>query len=197
MTSTVIGLLGSPLPEGNTAILLDHALRGAADAGCTVEKIVVSNLDIQACMEMMFCREHETCIVDDDMQQMYRKFREMDSLIIATPVMTMGIPGKLKSFIDRFQVFFMAKYVRNQPLVAADNKSRRRSLVICISGMKIPEVFVGAKLTLRAFLDIIDCRFTDELLISDMDTIRDVRTRQDLLDAAYAKGRALGEALTK
>jgi len=194
---TVIGLLGSPLPEGNTAILLEYALRGAADAGCTVEKIVVNNLDFQACNEMMFCREHETCIMDDDMQEMYRKFRDMDSLIIATPVMTMGIPGRLKSFIDRFQVFFMAKYMRNQPLVAAENKARRASLVICISGMKIPEVFVGAKLTLRAFLDIIDCRYADELLISDMDTIRDIRSRQDLLDAAYAKGRALGEALNK
>lgn len=194
---TVIGLLGSPLPEGNTAILLEYALRGAADAGCTVEKIVVNNLDFQACNEMMFCREHETCIMDDDMQEMYRKFRDMDSLIIATPIMTMGIPGKLKSFMDRFQVFFMAKYLRNQPLVAAENKARRASLVICISGMKIPEVFVGAKLTVRAFLDLIDCRYADELLISDMDTIRDIRCRQDLLDAAYAKGRALGETLTK
>lgn len=197
MAGKVIGLLGSPLPEGNTAILLDRALKGAADAGCTVEKIVVNNLDFQACMEMMFCREHETCIIDDDMQQMYQKFREMDSLIIATPVMTMGIPGKLKSFMDRFQVFFMAKYVRNQPLVAADNKSRRKSLLICISGMKIPEVFVGAKLTILAFLDLIDCHYADELLISDMDTIRDIRTRQDILDAAYTKGRSLGEALTK
>jgi NAD(P)H-dependent FMN reductase len=196
MTRHVIGLLGSPLPEGNTAILLDRALRGAADAGCTVEKIEVNNLDFQACMEMMFCKEHETCIMDDDMQQMYQKFRTLDSLIVATPVMTMGIPGKLKSFIDRFQVFFMAKYTRNQPLVDADIRPRRKSLVICISGMKIPEVFVGAKLTLRAFLDIIDCRYSDELLISDMDTIRDIRSRQDLLDAAYAKGKALGEALT-
>jgi putative NADPH-quinone reductase len=197
MAGKVIGLLGSPLPQGNTAILLDRALRGAADTGCTVEKIEVNNLDFQACMEMMFCREHETCIMDDDMQQMYRKFREMDSLIIATPVMTMGIPGKLKSFMDRFQVFFMAKYVRNQPLVASDSKTRRKSLVICISGMNIPEVFAGAKLTLRAFCDIIDCRYADELLISDMDTIRDIRARQDLLDAAYAKGRLLGEALAK
>lgn len=197
MTRHVIGLLGSPLPEGNTAILLDRALRGAADAGCTVEKIEVNNLDFQACMEMMFCREHETCIIDDDMQQMYQKFRKMDSLIVATPVMTMGIPGKLKSFIDRFQVFFMAKYMRNQPLVAADIRSGRKTLVICISGMKIPEVFVGAKLTLRAFLDIIDCQYSDELLISDMDTIRDIGSRQDLLDAAYNKGRLLGEAFTK
>jgi multimeric flavodoxin WrbA len=197
MAGKVIGLLGSPLPEGNTAILLDRALRGAADAGCTVEKIEVNNLDFQACTEMMFCREHETCIVDDDMQQMYQKFRDMDSLIIATPVMTMGIPGRLKSFMDRFQVFFMAKYVRNQPLVAADIKSHRKTLVICISGMNIPEVFVGAKLTLRAFLDIIDCPAAEELLVSDMDTIRDIRTRQDLLDAAYARGRRLGEALAK
>lgn len=197
MACMVIGILGSPLPEGNTAILLDQALKGATDAGCTVEKIQVNNLDFQACMEMMFCREHETCIIDDDMQPMYRKFREMDGLIIATPVMTMGIPGKLKSFIDRFQVFFNAKYVRNEPMVDAGRKLRRKSLVICISGMNIPEVFVGVKLTIRAFLDIIDCPFFDQLLISDMDSIRDIRARQDLLDAAYAKGRLLGEALLK
>ena len=188
MAGTVIGLLGSPLPEGNTAHLLDEALRGAADAGCTVEKIEVNALDFQACMEMMFCADHDTCIMDDDMQGIYQKFRELDGLIIATPVMTMGIPGKLKSFMDRFQVFFMAKYVRNKPLVTADRRKRRQALLICISGMKIPEVFAGVKLSLKAFCDIIDCRYGDELFVPDMDTIRDVRTRPELLGAAYARG---------
>jgi NAD(P)H-dependent FMN reductase len=195
MAGTVIGILGSPLPEGNTAKLLEQALKGAADAGCSTEIIAVNNLDFQPCMEMMFCKEHETCTIDDDMQQVYGKIRDADSIIVATPVMTMGIPGRLKSFMDRFQVFFMAKYVRNQPLVKPEKRMVRRGLFICISGMKVPEVFVGAKLTAEAFFDIIDCPFGDELLVSDMDTIRDVRTRQDLLDAAYAKGRALGEAL--
>jgi putative NADPH-quinone reductase len=197
MAGTVIGILGSPLPEGNTAKLLEQALKGAADAGCSTETIAVNNLDFQPCMEMMFCKEHETCIMDDDMQQVYGKIRDADSIIIATPVMTMGIPGRLKSFMDRFQVFFMAKYVRNQPLVTPEKRKVRQGLFICISGMKIPEVFVGAKLTAEAFFDIIDCPFHDELLISDMDTIGDIRTRQDVLDAAYAKGRALGEALPK
>src|SRR5512136_496163 len=131
MAGKIIGLLGSPLTEGNTAQLLERALKGAEDAGCEVEKIVVVNLDFQACQEMMFCKEHETCILDDDMQAMYPKFRDIGGLIVATPVMTMGIPGKLKSFIDRFQVFFMAKYVRKQPLVAADRKVHRNALVIC------------------------------------------------------------------
>jgi putative NADPH-quinone reductase len=197
MAGTVIGILGSPLPEGNTAILFRQALKGAADAGCSTETISVNSLDFQPCMEMMFCREHETCIMDDDMQQMYVRLREADSIIVATPVMTLGIPGRLKSFIDRCQVFFTAKYVRNQPLVTPEKRKVRRGLFICISGMKIPEVFVGAKLTMKAFFDIIDCTYRDELLISDMDTIRDIRTRQDLLDAAYAKGKALGEALQR
>jgi putative NADPH-quinone reductase len=197
MAGTVIGILGSPLPEGNTALLLEQALRGAADAGCTTTTIAVNNLDFQPCMEMMFCREHDTCTIDDDMQQVYLKIRDADSIIVATPVMTMGIPGRLKSFMDRFQVFFMAKYVRNEPLVTPEKRKVRKGLFICISGMKIPEVFVGAKLTAKAFFDIIDCPFSDELLISDMDTIRDIRTRRDILDAAYAKGKALGEGLGK
>jgi putative NADPH-quinone reductase len=197
MAGTVIGILGSPLPEGNTAILLEQALKGAADAGCSTGTIVVNNLDFQPCMEMMFCRDHETCIMDDDMQQVYGKIRDADSIIVATPVMTMGIPGRLKSFMDRCQIFFSAKYLRNQPLVTPEKRKIRRGLFICISGMKIPEVFVGVKLTAQAFFDIVDCPYHDELLISDMDTIRDVRTRPDLLDAAYAKGRKLGEALNR
>ena len=195
MAGKIIGVLGSPLTEGNTALLLDRALKGAEDAGCTVEKIVVVNLDFQACQEMMFCREHETCILDDDMQAMYPKLREMDGLIVATPVMTMGIPGKLKSFIDRFQVFFMAKYVRKKPLVSNEKKQGRRGLFICISGMKIPEVFIGAKLTIKAFFDIIDCQYSDELLINDMDTIKNLHERSDLLEAAYLKGFALGKSI--
>jgi multimeric flavodoxin WrbA len=147
-------------------------------------------------MEMMFCKDHDTCIMDDDMQQLYPKFKEMDSLIIATPVMTMGIPGKLKSLMDRFQVFFMAKYMRKMPFVSKERSVERRGLFICISGMKIPEVFVGAKLTVKAFFDIIGCQYTDELLISDMDTIRDVTAHPDLLEAAYQKGYALGKSLT-
>ena len=196
MGKKVIGLLGSPLSDGNTAKLLDRALKGAEDAGCIVEKILVTTLDFQACEEMLFCKDHDTCIIDDDMQQLYPKFKEMDSLIIATPVMTMGIPGKLKSMMDRFQVFFMAKYMRKKPFISKERTAERRGLFICISGMNIPEVFVGAKLTVRAFFDIIDCQYTDELLISDMDTIRDVTAHPDLLEASYRKGYALGKSLT-
>ena len=54
MGRKIIGILGSPLSEGNTAVLLDRALQGARDAGCDEKKVEVVNLDFQACNEMMF-----------------------------------------------------------------------------------------------------------------------------------------------
>jgi len=195
MACKIIAVLGSPLTGGNTAKLLDQAIQGAKDSGCDVEKIEVINLDFEACMEMMFCRENQTCTIDDAMQEIYPKFREADGFIIASPVMTMGIPGRLKSFMDRFQVFFMAKYFRKASLVPKELRKKRKGLFISIAGMNIPNVFDGAKLTMEAFFDIIDCKYTDELLVNDMDTIRDVTARPDLMKNAYEKGSALGKSL--
>jgi multimeric flavodoxin WrbA len=192
----IIALLGSPLLNGNTAQLLDRAIQGAKDAGAEVEKIEVANLNISACREIFFCAEHETCAMKDDMIGIYEKFRDIDGVIIATPVMTMGIPGMLKSFIDRFQVYFMAKYVRKNPLVTKTKRKSRLGLYLGISGMNLPSVFDGAKLTIHAFFDIIDVKYWDDLLVRDMDTIRDLAKRPEFLEEAYTKGREMARLLT-
>jgi multimeric flavodoxin WrbA len=193
MVRKIIGILGSPLPQGNTAILLQKALEGAEAAGSEVERINVPFLNFVPCMEIFYCTEHETCKIQDDMTWIYQKFRDLDGLIIATPVMTMGIPGKLKSFMDRFQVYYMAKYLRKKPLVPEEKRKSRRCLFISISGMKNPAVFEGAKMTVKAFCQIIDCMYGDEILVPDMDTIRDIRNRPEILEEAYQKGYALGK----
>lgn len=194
MSCKIIGLLGSPLSKGNTALLLDKALEGAKDAGCDTERINVPFLSFQPCMEIFYCIEHDTCKMKDDMGPIYEKFRDMDGLVIATPIMTMGIPGKLKSFMDRFQVFFMAKYVRKQPLVLENKRKGRKCLFISISGMNLPTVFDGAKMTVKAFCQIIDCKYWDEVLVNDMDTIQDIKTKPEILKAAYDRGYALGKS---
>jgi hypothetical protein len=97
--------------------------------------------------------------------------------------------------MDRFQVFFMAKYMRRQPLVPKEKRKSRLALFIAISGMKVPTVFDGVKATAAAFFDIIDVAPFGEILVPDMDTIRDIRTRPEILDQAYRKGFELGKAL--
>ncbi len=197
MTSTIIALLGSPLSGGNTAKLLDKAICGAEDSGCIVTKIVVPNLTFSPCEEINNCLMEENCFFDDDITPLYRQFKTMDGLIIATPIMTMGVPGALKSFMDRFQVFYNAKYVRKNPLVPKEKRKKRKTLLISISGLDLPDNFVGLKMTVDAFCDIIDCRQADELLIRDMDTKKDLDLFPDLLSQAYEKGHNLGVMIQK
>ena len=159
--------------------------------------VIVTALDFQSCQEMYFCKDHSSCIFDDELNYLYPEFATAEGLILATPIMTMGIPGPLKSFIDRFQVFYMAKYFRKQPLVSASLREIRKGLFIGISGMNKPGGFEGTKQTVRAFFDIIDFHYLDELLVPGMDKIRDIGTRPDLLDAAYRKGYDLGSLVMR
>ncbi|HWQ66387.1 MAG TPA: flavodoxin family protein [Methanospirillum sp.] len=196
MSPLIIALLGSPLEEGNTSKLLKKAVAGAETAGCQVRTIHVPQLDLTSCMEFYFCRDHETCMMEDGVSALYPVFREMDSLIIATPVMTMGIPGHLKSFMDRFQVFYCAKYERKSRLVEKEKRKIRRTLLLSISGMNLPENFDGVRLSARSFCDVIDCRYDDELVIRDMDNKVDLDRYPDLLEESYQKGYRLGGLLT-
>jgi multimeric flavodoxin WrbA len=192
----ILGLLGSPLPHGNTGLLLERALAGAADAGCTVERVNVPLLTFEPCMEILHCMNEPECAQIDDMTPYYDRVAEADGIIIATPVMTMGTPAKLKGFLDRFQVFYWAKYGRKQPIVPKERKKERHGLLLAISGLSrdhAPQVFDGVRNTTAAFYEIVDVTPGEELLVDDMDGKRDLAQFPALLDEAYGMGRRLGE----
>ncbi len=192
----ILGLLGSPLPHGNTALLLERALAGAADAGCTVERVNVPLLTFEPCMEILHCMNEPECAQLDDLTPYYEKVAEADGIMIATPVMTMGMPGKLKGFMDRFQVFYWAKYGRKEPIVPKERRKQRHGLLLSISGLSrdhTPNVFDGVRYTTAAFFDIVDVTPGEELLVDDMDGKRDLAQFPALLEEAYAMGRRLGE----
>lgn len=195
----ILGLLGSPLPRGNTALLLERALAGAADAGCTVERVNVPLLTFEPCMEILHCMNEPECAQIDDLTPYYEKVAEADGIVIATPVMTMGVPGKLKGFMDRFQVFYWAKYGRKEPLVPGERRKQRHGLLLAISGLSrvhAPHVFDGVRYSTAAFFDIVDVTPGEELLVDDMDSKRDLAEFPALLEEAYAMGRRLGERIT-
>jgi len=197
MAPQIIALLGSPRPKGNTAKLMNEAIRGIRDAGCEVETVHVPRLKFSACKEILYCQEHAACAMTDDVTPYLETFRDIDGLIVATPVMTMGIPGALKSFMDRFQVFFMAKYFRHEPLVSPEKKAHRRTLLISIGGMNIPHDFDGILLSVKAFCDIIDCPYWGEVLQNNMDEVIDITTREEVMKDAYEKGLRMGELIIR
>jgi hypothetical protein len=63
--------------------------------------------------------------------------------------------------------------------------------------MNTPDVFIGPILTTKAYCEIIDAKYSDELLQNDMDTIIKIENKPEVLKTAYEKGKILGEAISK
>jgi len=63
----VVGLNGSPRRNGNSARILDEALRAAQGAGGTVIRFDLAFMDISPCKACEDCFVDGECVIRDDM----------------------------------------------------------------------------------------------------------------------------------
>jgi multimeric flavodoxin WrbA len=99
----VVIVKGSPRKNGNSAILADQVAAGAESAGAQVDVFYLHGMDLQPCDACESCRasSEDECIIDDDMQAIYPKLREADSLVIASPIYWFTVSAQTKIFLDR------------------------------------------------------------------------------------------------
>ncbi|MBN2442331.1 MAG: flavodoxin family protein [Spirochaetales bacterium] len=98
----VCGISGTPRINGNSTILLDHALSPFKKEGWEVVQIKLSEKKILPCNGCDKCRNNGTCVIDDDMAQVIDKFRECDALIVSTPVYYRTPTAQLMSLFQRY-----------------------------------------------------------------------------------------------
>jgi multimeric flavodoxin WrbA len=191
----VIGLLGSPRRDGNTEILLDRALAGAASAGAETEKIVLSESDISGCSECNDCFETGVCSIGDDMDHIYKELERADRIIIASPMFFMGLTSQAKAVIDRCQCYWALQYVLKEDFPRPEGSLPRYGMFIGTGGTKGLKLFDGAILTLKYFFDAIAITPREELyvLVRGVDDIGEVKSRDDALRSAFDSGKKLAQ----
>ncbi len=96
-----IGIVGSPRKNGNTEILTAHALKAIAEEGLDTELIRLAELDIRPCNACMVCRDGEECPIDDDLFPLYTKMKEVEAIILASPVYFGSATALLKALMER------------------------------------------------------------------------------------------------
>lgn len=102
MSKKVLILSGSPRKGGNSDILCDEFMRGALEAGNSVEKIRVSEKKIAPCHGCYYCKDHSgECAHKDDMADVLQKMIDADVIVMASPVYFYSIDAQLKAVIDR------------------------------------------------------------------------------------------------
>ena len=99
----VLAINGSPTREkGSTARLLEAFMRGMSEAGAETETVHSAGLAIKPCAGELHCwyRKPGECHIKDDMQGLYPKIREADTLVLAVPVYV-PLTGEAQNLLNR------------------------------------------------------------------------------------------------
>jgi multimeric flavodoxin WrbA len=109
----VLAFCASPRRSGNTAILVEEALKGAMSTGAQGEKIMLQKIKLGYCIGCRRCKDADferMCAVKDDMTEIYNKIIESDAIIIGFPVYTGRECAQLSTFFDRWDCFARYKF---------------------------------------------------------------------------------------
>lgn len=158
MSKNVVIISSSPRKGGNSDTMADEFLRGAVEAGNTVEKINIRDMELKFCIGCLSCQRTGKCVLRDDMNALYDTVQRADILVFATPVYYYGMTGQLKTFLDRLNPLFSKENSFKDIYVlmsAAEDEDSAMDGTIngvqcwidCFSGVAIKEVLRGIGLT--------------------------------------------------
>jgi len=180
MVYRMLGVVGSPRKDGNTAILVGRILEGARDQGAEVVTVFLRDLEIRECDGCHACWEGKTCSKKDDMQSLYGKIAAADALIFGTPVYWYGPTALMKGFLDRF-VYFNSPDHRP--------KIRGKSAVLAVpyeeTGPDTPAPLVA--LFQKSF-QYLEMNLVAIILAPGVGEKKDILAKQVVLERAYSVG---------
>jgi multimeric flavodoxin WrbA len=114
----VLGLVGSPRRGGNTDLLVDTVLEGAAKNKHSTEKVYLYGVDIAPCIDCRACKKGNLqCVLKDGMQALYPKLEEADVIVFGTPLYWYGPSAKMKLLLDRLRPYIASKKLRGKRAV--------------------------------------------------------------------------------
>lgn len=142
----ILAINGSYRKGKTIDTLIDKATEGIkrVNPSIDVEKLYLADRNIRYCTNCMTCRNDAPskpfarCVINDDMQDIYRKMNDADGYIIGTPVNCGTVTAALKTFIERSVWVFSkpgTKPIRGCPTPRTD---RKKAAVFIISSGIIP-----------------------------------------------------------
>ncbi|MFQ5956612.1 MAG: flavodoxin family protein [Candidatus Brocadiales bacterium] len=189
----LLAIAGSPRRGGNSELLLDEVIKAANDAGLKTNKLVVSELGISPCTSCGNCWETGECVIEDKMQEVYKKLLDADYVVVASPLYFLGISAQLKALIDRCQALWSRRFVLKRPL--RNGGKQPRGLFISTAAISKAEdtIFSGSRQTMRAIFNALEIEYAGELFFKGLDKRDAITAHPEFLEQAYKTARELIE----
>ena len=111
----VTALSGSPLKHGNVARLIEMLLK---EIGASGKYEVIPSVDIAPCQGCEACMKTGSCIIKSDQWSgIAKSMLKSDLIIIGSPVSFYGIPGPLKTFLDRTYCLWHKRQLKGKKVI--------------------------------------------------------------------------------
>ncbi len=110
MSKKILIISSSPRRGSNSEVLATSFAAGAAEAGNTVETIILREKHYGFCKGCMTCFKLGHCVIQDDAVEIVAKMHDADILVFATPVYYYSVSGQLKTMLDRANPLYGTDY---------------------------------------------------------------------------------------
>lgn len=97
----VLIINGSPRTNGNTQIAINELTKEFEQENIEVKNIEIGTKDIRGCIACGTCYKTGKCVFNDLVNEGIELLKEVDGVIIASPVYYASANGSLISFLDR------------------------------------------------------------------------------------------------
>ncbi len=185
----VLCIAGSPRRNGNTDRLLDALSAGVTEAGGEAIRLVASQLTVEPCRACHACSRTGSCVIRDDMDDVFRAIDEAGAVVVATPVFFASVPSGLKALIDRCQPYWARRFVLHQELA----KPLRPGAIVVVGGGGDPFGVDCAVTPIRSVFGVLGITSEHDLEVVGPDGPKDVESHPDALAEARRIGRSLAQ----
>lgn len=184
----MLGLQGSPRPEGNTSRLLSAFLEEAVRCGAYADTVTAAAKNVHGCTHCGQCERTGFCSINDEMQEIYPLLRQADLVVMASPVFFYHVPAQLKALIDRTQTLWSRRYVHK---LEDPGRKWRKGVLLSLGATKGPKLFDGLVLTARYFFDAVGASFEGSLAYRNIERETDLESHPDALREVREKAKEL------
>lgn len=179
-----LAFIASPHKNGNTAILLNHFLKGVSGE---IEIIDVYNTDVKPCIDCKYCYSHKQCVLKDDMTNIYEKIENSDNIVVASPVYFSFLPSPLKAIIDRLQVNWSGKFIRKD---FTQGPTKKVGVLIMTAGSNMENVFQPIEHTMKQFFSITKSEFSYKIYAINTDKVP-IDNNEEIKKEAFEIGKSI------
>lgn len=166
---------GGPRPQGNTATLLRHAEDGAREAGATVERLNLFDIEFRGCRSCFACKlrggkSYGQCAQRDALTPVLAGLAQAQALLLGSPIYVGSVTGATRSFLERL---LFPWFTYTEPAESLFPKSLRVGTVYTLGAPKELAVEAGFERPLRLTESMLNLVFRTQVEnVSSYDTLQ-------------------------